>query len=1188
MSRRFFQTIIAISVVFTAITGIAFCEQVTISHEFAPIEWSFQGKPVPETHWSPWLPLIQTGFRFKLGFLISDGTITIKTPVKFTFKYDPDAARSGQDFSFSVNAEPAGASYFTFQSAFGISFPNKIQLGFVGVSGVPIDLPWFDVPYDFWELVAKIPKVGDTIASAVSNIGVNTSTKNALPLGKSDSYHNLRDLITVEISKYKVEDLAPDILGKIPESARTNAVRLIKIANYCSDSEALKKLQDYTEKALTVLYEAPTLTLRGDPYFKLEGVRLRANIRVFIPGGKGSGLYTLYFDKTGQQQTVTFRDITPFINPGDKLTIAVEDVAYEFKLIQGLTATIQISVVPIDLDNVEKTVTYTTAVKNTADDSFKLEIPILQSNSLVQSLRSNPGCTSVSVNWASPSVPLKGSVKTFDGSTLVSTTIESTFKTAHNVIVPNLQQGKAYRFAVDCVNQGGQTVPGGEVSATTVAGTCPVRIESTTCNTLTLSNPSATAGPDYVDFTWTTNQLASTEVMFSPSPDLSLNYVMAVKKVGDVVTQGWVTREGPRQFETNHTIRLAGLEPSTKYYYNIRSWTFINNDETNNPQDKVGFVGNITTLPGNPPPTVKIRVRSPSEGNKSIPDIPVILTKNTDMDFRLSVSSGQSGVSNDVVLDRGTTYTLEAQVNACYQSGSTQITVSDTAQGALPEAVIDVEKIAPRRGYVLNSQNNGIANAAVSGKNSSGASVSTQTSTNGSWIIESGLNPGSHTFTVSKDGYRTTTTTITVNSCGRFIGTPVTILSRDYTLNVVVKNQANQAVKNATVLIKEGDATIATLTTDTQGKAQKQGTLNDDNEHIFTISVTPPATTTANILPTQDFVSITSASTSNATITCPADKKAPTPYQISITQVGQHDIQVNCKLDDEKGYSQAEYQNPQGQISTKPWKMGMFSQGSGVSDHTILLQGSAMKAGTYKIKIKTKDKWNNIGESEVKEFQLFGDSLWDFKIASQTPAITFTWKKYPHTEKFGKYAIKIGTQAPIEIADINTTTYTLANYSSTATRQVSLTAVTSDNSGNLATPATVSLQPTAASTTSSSTTSSAGSSSTTQQAQQCSLAVIDITTAENITVGNETSVETNIKNDGSSPMNAVVVDFYARGIKTSSQTVDLQAGQTQKLTFKYTPTTKGSCTFKIKIIIPTGFKDTSSSNNIRTKTVVVK
>lgn len=299
-----------------------------------------------------------------------------------TFRYDPDAARSGEDFLIGVKAEPAAANYNTFQSAFGISLPNTMQVGFAGVSGVPIDLPWFNLPMDFWELVGKIPKVGEHVASAVSNIGVNTSTQAALPLGKTDSYHNARDLISFELTEATVEDMAPDVLGKIPESVRTNAVRIIKIANACSDSTALEKLQDYVEKALSVLYDAPTLTLKADPYFKLEGVSLRANVRVFIPGGKGSGLYTLYFDNMNQFKTINFRDITPFISPGDNLTIAVEDIAYEFRLIQGLTASVQLSVLPLNLDNVEKTVTYTSAVLNASGDPFKIEVPIQQSTSL--------------------------------------------------------------------------------------------------------------------------------------------------------------------------------------------------------------------------------------------------------------------------------------------------------------------------------------------------------------------------------------------------------------------------------------------------------------------------------------------------------------------------------------------------------------------------------------------------------------------------------------------------------------------------------------------------------------------------------------------------------------------------------------------------------------------------------------
>jgi len=1036
----------------------ALCLAEDVTHLFGPIEWSFQGKPVPETYWSPWLPVVQTGFRFKVGFLFSTGTITIKAPIKLTFRYDPQAVRSGQDFTFGVKAEPAGTDNYTFQSAFGLSFPNKIQLGFVGVSGVPISLPWFDLPLDFWELVAKIPKVGEPISSAVSNIGVNTSTKDGLPLGKTDSYHNERDLITVEISKYKVEDLAPEVLGKIPEDVRTNAVRLIKLANYCSDAEALDKLEEYTEKALSVLYDAPTLTLKGDPYFKLEGVRLRASFRVFIPGGKGSGLYTVYFDNPNQFQTITFRDITPFIDAGDKLTIQVQELAYEFRLIQGLTASCQISVVPINLANVEKTVTYTTVVKDTTGDPFKVEVPIQPASALVQGLYSRPGCTSVLVNWASPSVPLKSTVKAYDGQTLAATVVENAFKTAHNVIVPGLQSGRTYRLVVTGVNQSGQDIPGGETTATTASGPCPERVESATCNTLTLSNPSATAGSDYIDFSWTTNELASTEVMFSPSPDLSLNYIMAVKKVGDVVTQGWITREGPRQFETNHRLRLAGLEPNTKYYYNLRSWTFANNDETGNAEDRVGHTGSITTLPGFPPPAVKISVVSPSEGNKVIPDVPVIITKNTDVDFSLGVSTGTTGISPEIELERGTSYTFTVQPNGCYQGGETQLEVAANAQGQLPPVVINLDRLAPRRGYVYKDQNaaTGLAGAIVSGKNSQGQNISTTTASNGSWVFD-GLAPGSYTFTVSKEGYRTTTVNATVTPCGRFTGLSVTMVPRSYQLNLTVKNQANQVVKNANVVIKEGQTTIGTLTTDLMGKASKEGTFNDDNEHIFTIEVTPPESSTANIMPAQDFVSITSASVRDITITCPADKTGPVPSEINISQAGQRAIQLRWKVDDENAKSCLEYQKPDGNISTTAWKAGLSSAGSGLSEHAATIQGSSLKAGNYKIKIKTKDKWNNIGESPIREFNLFGEGLWDFKVEQSGSTVTFTWKKYPYADRFARYTITIPTQTPIEITNIDTTSYRLDNYTSKVARQASLTAKASDNT-ILAIPASVTLQ----------------------------------------------------------------------------------------------------------------------------------
>jgi hypothetical protein len=108
----------------------AFAVDTTIPHSFPAIEWSFQGKPIPETHWSPWLPLgTQQVLRFSFGFRFSSGTIAAKCPVKLSFTYDPANAKSGRDLPIKVKAELLSSDSKTFESAFGISLPNKIQLG---------------------------------------------------------------------------------------------------------------------------------------------------------------------------------------------------------------------------------------------------------------------------------------------------------------------------------------------------------------------------------------------------------------------------------------------------------------------------------------------------------------------------------------------------------------------------------------------------------------------------------------------------------------------------------------------------------------------------------------------------------------------------------------------------------------------------------------------------------------------------------------------------------------------------------------------------------------------------------------------------------------------------------------------------------------------------------------------------
>ncbi len=150
------------------------------------------GKEVPETYWTPWLPLgTQSIFRFRF----STGTISVKCPVKLTFKYDPEKVRAGGDVTVKVKAELVGANHNTFESAFGLHLPNEIQIGFFGITGIPDILPWKTLPVDLCGILQNIPGLGPTasqtignICSAIENVGVNTASRNALPLPGKASF----------------------------------------------------------------------------------------------------------------------------------------------------------------------------------------------------------------------------------------------------------------------------------------------------------------------------------------------------------------------------------------------------------------------------------------------------------------------------------------------------------------------------------------------------------------------------------------------------------------------------------------------------------------------------------------------------------------------------------------------------------------------------------------------------------------------------------------------------------------------------------------------------------------------------------------------------------------------------------------------------------------------------------------
>jgi len=1055
---------VAIMTLLGAGAGELLAADTKVEHNFPPIVWDFQGKPVPETRWSPWLPLgVQTGVRYKLGFRFSDGTISLRCPVGVTFTFDQSKAQSGSDFRIKVKATPIGSESDTFATAFGISLPNTLQVGLIGVTGLPIELPWFDLPLDFWDMVANIPKVGESIASAVSNIGVNTDTQDALPLGKSETYHDERDLISFDLTDKSPAELAPKIFDEIPENVRTNAVRAVKVANMVSDAEAIDILQDALETALSAIYDAPNLTLSADPYYVVEGVRLRLNVKCYIPDGKGSGYYTLYFDRSNQEQEIVFRDITPFVGDNDKIHIAVDKIAYEFRVKQGLTATVKLSVLDVDLDNVEKVVTYHTA-ELTPQDGFQIEVPLRKNTATLQSMRVNPGATSASVNWTSPNVPLMGYVSVYDSSRkFLKKVQENTYKNAHNVVVTGLQKGTTYIFGIECVSSSGQRFSGGELQTTTLTE-IPTKVSDTTCNDLSMGSPQVTAGLDYIDFQWTTNVAASTEVLYSPSPDLSVNYVAAVKKRSGNVVQGWVTRDSGREFVTDHSMRITGLEPGVEYHYNVVSWTFEDPENEIDPQDRVGVVGSVTTL-SIPRPSVKVKAQFRDAG---VPDVPVIVTKAGDAGYRMAVITGVGGLTPLVTFDKASaTYRFAVQGHPAYEDvTSGPLNVSAATEGEMPTVTLTLVSRPSPGGFVYDIQGNPIQDTTVKML----APVQRQTTTDrlGHYTFDGWFDfVGTVQLEIGKQDFVTKKVLGAVGSVSyaRMFSAPNCILpSAIATVNITAKTQSGAPVSGATILVKEGGTQKGSISTNAQGLATFACNFNDNNanEHNLTFELQPP--TGSKIMAVATRLPVIGGSVQKLDLTAVEDTQGPQVSNFAVKQIGAHNICATFSLNDRTATSSLAYEDPKGRTGATDWSSGSGNQTDPTSFHQAILQGNSIDPGRYKIQVKAKDARGNITEGPFVEFTLFGESLWNLHATNvrQNSAV-LRWNRFPAANeasfnKFGKYVLKVGNQTPIEITNADTTSYTVQNLSANTTYNASIHVVMAGSSGYLTVPGTASFQ----------------------------------------------------------------------------------------------------------------------------------
>jgi hypothetical protein len=992
-----------LSIGFTGISN-SIAAETSASHEYSPVEWSYRGSEVPETYWTPYLPLVsQQLTRFKVGFRFSAGTIAVKCPIKLTFKYDPTNAQSGKDLAVKIKAEIMPASYNTFESAFGLHLPNEFQIGFIGITALPDILPWYTLPWDLCEILGKIPglpsavtdKVG-IVCSAIQNVGVNMDSKEALPLPGVKSFHDERTLMEVDLSE-AIPDSAKQGLAiklynslssQLGSSGMGELLLMIRLAKNLANEDAARDfLTGIFGSAVDKLTSFATISVAGDPYFSVEGVELLMNIRMYIPGGKGSGTYPLVFTSSGQEQTVTFKDITPFIGPTDKLVVVVDSMTYRFKLKQGLTPKIGISLATIDVSSNEKYVSLASAKKDFPESEYQLEIPLSANTDIIQSQRVDPGCQSAAVNWASPAIPLKGKVKVFDGNTLVKTITESTYKKAHNVIVPGITPGKQYRFVISCVNESGEVFPDVELLATTKV-TCNQYTNILSQGPLTLSNPSSQPGQNYIDFSWNTTINASTEIIISPAPDLSSASFPAIKREEGVI-QGWGTQGGgERIFEASHNIRVVDLEPGTLYYYLLRSW------DQADPPNFVGYLGQITTLPPPPPITTIIDAL---QGNTAMKNVPIEVWKQAGSGPVMTVTTGNDGRTPPVPLDIGIPYIMKIRNQECFKDAdSSPITVTgDPYQEGIDHVFIAAAYKPPLGAYVFDRKGQPISGATATMPTPAGQTLTATTDANGYFIFTPAyIPPSSATVTISKQNYVTKQVTAKVEPCAatRKMTIENAVLDSVFAnLNIAVKDSSGTAINGASVVIKEGNTQLASLSTNAQGKAVFTHNFNDNNANSHNLMIIATPAQASVLKPNSITVAIIGGSTQDAEIMCLKTPPAPA-FSISNQIFSQppNSAAINAVFDTSTAISEAclAYQPPTNVLKNTPWLTAAPVQ-TGTNRYQLSISEPNMPGGLYKIKIKVKNASGAQTETGYSEFNFTrpvpaAPKISNFKVSPET------------------------------------------------------------------------------------------------------------------------------------------------------------------------------------------------------------
>jgi hypothetical protein len=848
------------------------------------VPWSLDDKPPPKEYWSPWAPLPwYTVVRYAVGFRASTGSVNVRAPYKLTFAYDNAQNQGGQNLALKIKVEPTtptGAK--SFDAAFGVALPSRLQVGFIGISGLPSILPWWDAPVDLWGLLALVPEIGSTISSAVSNIGVNMSSTEAMPLGTSKEYHNAREIISVDLKDLvtdaeaggKPKDMATKLWDKIPGSVKDGIVNGIKLAKFIGDNTQAKAIAiDYLATGLDVIENAGVLSLGADPSWRVAGDKLTVNLRYRVPGRAFSGTVPLFFTASGQEQTVNI-PLPMFVSDSDKLEVLVDQLTYEFRLFQTMKAHATFSsALKIELGDTEKVVRWVRAGKSyPEDEANRLQVPLRALTGQIMDFKARGGFGALQVYYASPNMPVKGTVRVFAGAatTPVTQVQEANFGVAHSIFVTGLTKSTDYRIELSYVDTAGVVVQHPQpattrTSAQSAMGSAWGQTNVGSGDTM-MGTPTFTATATSMSATWTTTKPSSTELFISPVSDFSL-YIAGIKHVGGGVSSAYCENvPGVKEMVTNHNLTVPGLEPGTTYQVFTRSWHHQDNDPSKAVLDGLAYRTTITTQSVPPPPTTVVRVVDVK--GTGVGGVPVSVAKSGS-GLRWVFVTGADGRTPQVGLEPGGSYAVQVTGAGCYADASANLSVPGGQVGALAETVVTLVPRPAGGGSVVDATGKPLAATVRRLDNGQTANAGAD----GRYTFTGAASP-STPVEATLDGYLSQRTTGSIDACGGYSAPALVLDPARATLEVRVANGAGQPLPSAAVLVRDpGQASGGQVgSTDAQGRLIHALTMPDRQARpkIVTATCSP-----ATLYPSQNAVSVQAGQSIKVDVYCTDAASAP-------------------------------------------------------------------------------------------------------------------------------------------------------------------------------------------------------------------------------------------------------------------------------------------------------------------------